>query len=85
MSYRSQESRIFNLLKSRVNEWVPLPEILALGIAQYGRAIHSLRKHHNIENKWEQVGQTRKSWFRLVEGEKHEEHNPVSTADFSLR
>ncbi len=58
-----QRDRLLALLKSRAPAWVPLPDILALGIAQYNARIFELRGlGHRIESK--QEGD--RSWFRLV-------------------
>jgi hypothetical protein len=58
-----QRDRILALLKDCAPAWVPLPDILALGIAQYGARIFELRRlGHRIESK--QDGD--RSWFRLV-------------------
>ncbi len=58
-----QRDRLFALLKDRANLWVPLKDILALGIAQYNARIFELRcLGHRIESK--QEGD--RSWFRLV-------------------
>ena len=68
----TQCERILNLLASRIGEWVPLPEILDLHIAQYNARIFTLRKEgHEIESKVETQGDgSRHSWFRLVPKEK---------------
>jgi hypothetical protein len=77
---RSQCGRILHLLESRCGEWVPLPEILALGCAQYNARLHSLRRAgYVIENKTETIGNQRHSWFRLLPPTKPE---PVPEADF---
>lgn len=58
-----QRDRLLALLEARENLWVPLPDILSLGIAQYGARILDLRRlGHRIESK--QEGD--RSWFRLV-------------------
>jgi Helix-turn-helix domain len=49
--------------------WVPLPQILALGIAQFNARIFELRRRgFTIENRTETDSETdtRHSWFRLV-------------------
>jgi hypothetical protein len=47
--------------------WVPLPEILALGIAQYNARLWELRRlGFVIENKSESLDGARHSWYRLV-------------------
>ena len=65
----TQQQRILNLLKSRLNEWIPLPQILDLHIAQYGTRIKELRASgHDIKSKTEWVAGERHSWFRLIIG-----------------
>jgi hypothetical protein len=67
MTRTTQEQRILNLLEAHRGEWVPLPKILDLHIAQYGARIYRLRRQgHAIENKSEYVGQERHTWFRLT-------------------
>ena len=65
----SKEYRLKDLFKSRPGEWIPLPEILNLNIAQYGRVIHGLRHKDlmNIENKKEYIDGETHSWFRYNE------------------
>jgi hypothetical protein len=47
--------------------WVPLPDILALGIALYNARIFELRRlGFFIENRTEEIDGVRHSWFRLV-------------------
>ena len=61
----TQRERILELLKGRSPAWVPLPEILSLGIAMYTVRILELRRQgERIENKTERVGQERRSWYR---------------------
>lgn len=63
---KQQRQAILNLLQANLNEWVPLPEILRLGIAQYNARILELRREgHIIENKLKGENGTRHSWFRL--------------------
>jgi hypothetical protein len=70
----TQQEKILRLLQSRPNEWVGLPNILSLGVAQYGARILELRRMgYNIENKLiEVVGGQRHTAFRLVTGEEHQ-------------
>ena len=64
---KSQRGRILKLLIDAHYDWVPLPEILALGIAQCSARICELRRlHFNIENCTEQVNGEIHSWFRLT-------------------
>jgi len=62
----SQAERILAVLQERAGQWVPLPVILALGVAQYNTRISELRRDgHNIRNKTEWVGRECHSWFGL--------------------
>ena len=64
---KTQRAEILRLLIDAHGAWVPLPEILALGVAQYNARIFELRRlRFNIENRTEQVDGERHSWFRLV-------------------
>jgi len=66
-SAKGQRARILRLLIDARGSWVPLPEILALGIAQYGARILELRRlGFVIENKIESVNGARYSRFRLL-------------------
>jgi hypothetical protein len=66
-SRETQRTRMLDLLRSRNGEWVPLPEILALGVAQYNSRIYDLRRAgFDIQNRIEEIGGVRHSWFRLV-------------------
>ena len=66
-SLNHQQRRILDLLLESPNQWVRLPEILALGIAQYGARILELRREgFQIENRTAWVGSKRNSWFRIV-------------------
>jgi hypothetical protein len=63
----TQCDRIFEVLRDANGEWVPLPKILALGIAQYNARIFQLRAAgHNIENRTEEVDGETHSWYRLL-------------------
>lgn len=62
----TQRERILSLLAG--GEWIPLPKILALNIAQFGARILELRRDgHNIENRVEEVNGETHSWYRLIE------------------
>ncbi len=64
---KSQRAAVLRLLIDAHGSWVPLPQILALGIAQYNARILELRRlGFVIENKTERVNDARHSWFRLV-------------------
>lgn len=63
----TQRQRMAVMFQSRPNEWIPLPEILAMGVAQYGTRILELRRAGmEIENKTHMIDGVRRSWFRLV-------------------
>lgn len=63
----TQRTRILRLLIDARGAWVPLPEILTLGIAQYGARILELRRlGFIIENKTDRMDGVRHSWFRLI-------------------
>lgn len=64
----NQRERILALLKAADGGWVPLPRILALGIAQYNARIFELKHYHRhrIVNRTRVVGGVRHSEFRLV-------------------
>ena len=68
-----QRVRIYNLLKTSQGRWVPLPDILALGCAQYGARILELRREgYRIINRTEVVrdlygANIRHSYFMLVD------------------
>jgi hypothetical protein len=67
LSLTHQQRKIADFLLERPNQWIRLPEILALGIAQYGaRILENRRKGLVIENRTMWVGSKRHSWFRIV-------------------
>ena len=64
---KTQRAAILRLLVDAKGGWVALPDVLALGIAQYNARILELRRlGFVIENKTERVHGARHSWFRLV-------------------
>ena len=64
-----QRDRILELLTSRSPDWIALPELLALRIAQYNARVLELRRAgFSIENRMEWIDGRRRSWFRLVHG-----------------
>ena len=66
-SQATQCDLLLRLLSSRPNSWVPLPDVLSLGVAQYNARFKELRgKGHNIQSKTERRGRQVHSWFRLV-------------------
>ena len=65
---QTQHEKILSLLKSKHE--VSLPEILALGIAQYNARIKELREQgYEIINRTKRVDGVKHSWFRLQEVE----------------
>lgn len=68
---KTQEQKILDLLEKANWEWVALPKIIKLWIAQYNARIYWLRrKWYNIENKIEIVrvrNENKKhTFFRLI-------------------
>lgn len=64
---RTQRDRILSVLLEAGHEWVPLPKILELGIAQFGARIKEARAlGFQIENRTEMVDGKKHSWYRLV-------------------
>lgn len=62
----TQQNKLLSLLQHYHREWVPLPAILQLGIAQYNARIKELRAQgYVIENKTLWLNGIRHSWFRL--------------------
>jgi hypothetical protein len=63
----TQRAAILRLLGAARGAWVPLPEILALGIAQYGaRILEARRMGFRIENRTERLDGVCHSWFPLL-------------------
>jgi hypothetical protein len=69
MNRSTQRNQILALLRE-THDWVPLPSILALGVAHYSARIHEIRHSLGlrVENRTEHRGGKVLSWFRLVEG-----------------
>ena len=66
-SRTTQRDRILQVLKDARGSWVPLPEILDLGIAQYKASIFELRRlDFRIENRAERRDGQTHTFFRLV-------------------
>jgi hypothetical protein len=66
---KSQAAAVLRVLIDAHGSWVPLPEILKLGVAQYNARILELRRlGFTIENRTERVAGARQrhSWFRLL-------------------
>jgi hypothetical protein len=62
----NQINELVDFLRSR-HDWVSLPEILSLGIAQYNARIYEARHQLGlrIKNRTEVIDGVRHSWFRL--------------------
>ena len=69
-NHNIQRSRLLECLISARGGEVELPEILALGIAQYNARIYELRKlGFRITNRTERIAGVVHSYFRLELGE----------------
>ena len=74
----TQLEKLRNLFERRQGTWIPLPDILKLGIAQYATRVHELRfskdKHHkpmNIINRTETVDGVKHSFYKYIQSEKN--------------
>lgn len=66
-----QRERMRALLTENAGEWIPLPKVLDLRIAQYNRVIGELRDEGMvILNRTEHVGRSVHSWIKYVPDEK---------------
>lgn len=65
---RQQRQKIKELLKRRPNKWIPLYEILQLGVAQYNARLFELRHNDNmiIENKTKVINGVKHSWYKYI-------------------
>lgn len=60
----SQEERLRALFEAHQGEWVALPTILSMGIAQYNARLFSLRrKGMAIKNKTQMIDGVIHSWY----------------------
>ena len=79
-SRKTQGDTLLRVLK--LNQWVPLPTILALGIAQFGARILELRRSgYNIRNKTEHRDGKVLSWYRLESEPTQQEKEPEQSGD----
>jgi hypothetical protein len=63
---KTQRATILALLLNAMGAWVPLTDILRLGIAQYSSRIFELRRMgFHVVNRCEARDGKRHSWFRL--------------------
>ena len=78
---KTQRDQLRSLLSASLGQWVPLPTILALGIAQFGARILELRRSgYTIRNKTEHKNGQVFSWYRLV-SEPTQEKEPEQSGD----
>jgi len=57
-----QKDKLMALFEKKPSQWIPLPEILQLGIAQYNARIYDLRREgYKIDNML----------IRVANGERH--------------
>ncbi|MFY9560148.1 MAG: hypothetical protein WAQ52_07935 [Terriglobales bacterium] len=78
----TQTDRVLRLLIDAGGDWVALPRILALNIAQYGARLYSLRRQgYRIENKSTTVAGVRRTAFRLVTGPTANRKEPETARD----
>jgi hypothetical protein len=70
--FTTQRQKLRALFFNREEQWIPLPDIQALGIAQHGARLKELRKElqplgYKIENKME-TGHDgiKRSWYMLT-------------------
>lgn len=70
----TQVERLRNLFERREGMWIPLNEIMKLGIAQHGTRIKELKEDKdrpmNIVNRMETVNGERYSWYKYVQSYK---------------
>lgn len=78
--FTSQRQKLRALFDRREGEWIPLPDIQALGIAQHGARLNELRREYaplgyQIENRME-TGHDgiKRSWYRKIRCSR--EHGP---------
>jgi hypothetical protein len=65
-----QEDILLRLLEDDIDRWVPLPRIMATGIAQYNARLLGLRRklrgQYRIENRTEVINGKKHSWYKLT-------------------
>ena len=71
---QTQAGRLKSMFAARPKEWIPLPEILKMGIAQYNARIFDLRKARMIIiNKTKTIDGEVHSWFMYEPNEVQQE------------
>lgn len=65
---QTQRQRLRELFEQREAEWIPLPEILSMNIAQFGARLKELRdiERMHIENRMEHKDGAVWSWYRYT-------------------
>lgn len=66
MTRETQQSRLLALLQAHKGEWVPLPVILRLFIANYRARMSELRRTWSIELRDEYVEGQRRTAYRIL-------------------
>jgi hypothetical protein len=80
--FSTQRDKLRALLFARIGQWVPLPDIQALGIAQHGARITELREElepqsYRIDNRLEESSDgIKRSWYCLTAGHPPREYQP---------
>lgn len=71
--HKTQLEKLRNLFERRAGMWIPLPDILKTGCAQYNARIYDLKHdtHHpmNIVNRTETVEGVKHSWYKYTQDE----------------
>jgi len=64
----SQKERLRKLFIANPGRWIPLPQILSLGLAQYGARIYELRREGMCIHNETRLGEDgiRRSYFRYL-------------------
>ncbi|MFI5058638.1 MAG: hypothetical protein ACHQLQ_10665 [Candidatus Acidiferrales bacterium] len=88
--FSTQREKLRALFDHRAGEWIPLPDIQALGIAQHGARIVELRREYarqgfQIENRME-TGRDgiKRSWYRKTRVPVNE-LGPVPRSESAIR
>jgi hypothetical protein len=80
--FATQRDKLRALLFARIGQWVPLPDVQALGIAQHGVRITELREElepqgYRIDNRLENGSDgIKRSWYCLTAGHPAREYVP---------
>jgi len=68
MDRPTQREGLRNFFISKINQWIPLPEIMRFS-AQYNARIYELRRMGlNIINKTKEINGVKHSWYMLIGG-----------------